>query len=66
MKSYKLVRWLLRGSALTAVMFVMQACYGSPMMPPEVPDNMETTNDASEAEVPVSDTLVQTDMQSAE
>ena len=31
MKAYKIFRWLLKASALTTVMFVMQACYGSPM-----------------------------------
>lgn len=31
MKFYKVFRWLLKASALTTVMFVMQACYGSPM-----------------------------------
>ena len=30
MKTYKLFRWLLKASALTTVMFVMQACYGVP------------------------------------
>lgn len=30
MKSYKFLRGLLKASALTSVMFVMQACYGSP------------------------------------
>ena len=30
MKMYKLFRGLLKASAFTAVMFVMQACYGTP------------------------------------
>ena len=30
MKVYKVFRWVLKASALTAVMFLMQACYGSP------------------------------------
>lgn len=30
LKSYKWFRGLLKASALTSVMFVMQACYGSP------------------------------------
>ena len=32
MKIYKLFRWFLRASALTTVMFIMQACYGTPSM----------------------------------
>jgi hypothetical protein len=40
-------------------MFIMQACYGSPNMLPEMPDEMEVTDDeAVELEAPVSDTLV--------
>ena len=31
MKVYKVFRWVLKASALTAVMFIMQACYGSPL-----------------------------------
>lgn len=30
MKAYKFVRGLLKASAFAAVMFVMQACYGTP------------------------------------
>lgn len=30
MKMYKLFRGLLKASALTTVMFIMQACYGTP------------------------------------
>ncbi len=56
MKTYKLFRWLLKASALTTVMFVMQACYGSPNMPPEMPDESEII-DEEEVELPVSDTL---------
>ena len=55
MKTYKLFRWLLKASALTMVMFVMQACYGSPNMPPEMPDETEII-DEEEVEMPVSDT----------
>ena len=66
MKSYKLFRWLLRASALTTVMFVMQACYGTPYndkdMPP-IPDDMEMTDEVLDTEVPVSDTLVQAELQ---
>lgn len=43
MKMYKLFRGLLKASALTTVMFIMQACYGSPNVPPEMPDDMEVT-----------------------
>ena len=57
MKAYKIFRWFLRASALTTVMFVMQACYGSPSMPPETSD---------EVEVMENDTLVSMDLQSAE
>ena len=41
MKAYKIFRWFLRASALTTVMFVMQACSGSPNMRPEMPDDTE-------------------------
>ncbi len=69
MKSYKIFRWLLKASALTTVMFVMQACYGTPYTDkdmPLMPDDTEMTDDVMEAEVPVSDTLVEADIQSAE
>ena len=56
MKSYKIFRWFLKASALTTVMFVMQACYGSPNMPPEMPDEEEET---MEMEAPVVDTIIQ-------
>ena len=58
MKMYKFFRGLLKASALTTVMFIMQACYGSPNMPPEMPDDMELTAE--------SDTLVPSDLQSDE
>ena len=60
MKSYKLFRWLLRASALTTVMFVMQACYGSPYQDrdmPEMPDETVMSDEAMEPETQVSDTL---------
>lgn len=69
MKSYKLFRWLLRASALTTVMFVMQACYGTPYKDkdmPAMPDDMEMTDEVLDTEVPVSDTLAQAEMQPAE
>ena len=56
MKTYKIFRWLLKASALTTVMFVMQACYGSPNMSPEMPDETGFI-DEGEVELPVSDTL---------
>ena len=56
MKAYRIFRWFLRASALTTVMFVMQACYGSPNMPPEVPDESELI-DEEQVEMSVSDTL---------
>ena len=56
MKIYKWLRGLMKASALTTVMFIMQACYGSPNMPPDMPEEEE---EAMEMEVPVSDTLIQ-------
>ena len=53
---YKWFRGLMKASALTTVMFIMQACYGSPNMPPDMPDDEEET---MEMEAPVSDTLIQ-------
>lgn len=47
MKAYKFFRGLLKASALTTVMFVMQACYGSPNVPPEFPDDMALTESDS-------------------
>lgn len=41
MKTYKIFRWFLRASALTTVMFVMQACYGSPYIP-DLPEEEPT------------------------
>lgn len=57
MKSYKWFRWLLRASALTTVMFVMQACYGAPYQDRDMPTPQEMNDEAMEPEVPVSDTL---------
>ena len=54
MKTYKWLRWLLRASALTTVMFVMQACYGSPYGPDSYPnpdESMELTENDSLAPV---------------
>ena len=56
MKAYKFFRWFLKASALTTVMFIMQACYGSPNVPPELPDDTELVGE-DEVEHPVSDTL---------
>ena len=55
MKTYKWLRGVLAASAMTSLMFVMQACYGSPNMLPELPDDMELTEN---------DTLVPADLQS--
>ena len=44
---------------MTTVMFVMQACYGSPNVPPEIPDETELTDEALEAEAPVTDSIVE-------
>ena len=53
MKTYKILRGLLKASALTTVMFVMQACYGTPngAYMPEMSDEEMTMTE--------SDTLVQ-------
>ena len=62
MKAYKLFRWALKASALTTVMFIMQACYGSPYQVdmPENPDETELTEEeVLEVQTPVSDTLLQ-------
>ena len=69
MKTYKFFRGLLKASAFATVMFVMQACYGTPYKDkdmPAMPDDKEMTDEVMEAEVPVGDTLVQADIQSAE
>lgn len=65
MKSYKWFRWLMRASALTTVMFVMQACYGSPYQDRDMPDAKDTNEEAMEPSTPVSDTLVQAELQDA-
>ena len=66
MKSYKWFRWLLRATALTTEMFVMQACYGAPYRDQDMPDPMEMSNEAMEPEAPietpVADTLVQAEI----
>jgi hypothetical protein len=62
MKSYKWFRWLLRASALTTVMFVMQACYGAPYQDRDMPDPTEMNEEAMEPEAPVSDTLAQAEV----
>ena len=61
MKAYKFLRGLLKASALTTVMFIMQACYGSPYQDRDMPDpdQMEMSDEVVEPEVPVSDTLSQ-------
>jgi hypothetical protein len=56
MKAYKIFRWFLKASALTTVMFIMQACYGSPNVPPEMSDETELIGE-EEVELPVNDTL---------
>lgn len=58
MKAYRIFRWFLKASALTTVMFIMQACYGSPNMPPEMPDETE--------QVIENDSLVDADLHAAE
>ena len=48
---------------MTTVMFIMQACYGSPYHDRDMPDPMELNDEAMEPEVPASDTLVQAELQ---
>ncbi len=62
MKAYKFLRGLLKASALTTVMFIMQACYGSPNMSLEMPDETEQTDmEVMEVSASVNDSLVQED-----
>ena len=55
MKIYKLLRGLLKASALTTVMFIMQACYGSPYgaadTQPMPEEEMTVQNDSIQPEV---------------
>ena len=55
MKIYKLLRGLLKASALTTVMFIMQACYGSPYGSAEMPqipeEEMAVQNDSIQLQV---------------
>jgi hypothetical protein len=54
MKIYKLLRGLLKASALTTVMFIMQACYGSPYGSADMPmpeEEMTVQNDSIQPEV---------------
>lgn len=55
MKAYKFLRGLLKGSAIMSVMFVMQACYGSPYSPDNYPNpevNEFAENDTLTSAVP--------------
>ena len=52
MKAYKIFRWALKASALTTIMFIMQACYGSPYMP-DLPEDEPTEEiDSIQQQVP--------------
>lgn len=55
MKIYKILRGLLKASALTTVMFIMQACYGSPYGSAEMPqipeEEMAVQNDSIQLQV---------------
>ena len=62
MKTYRWLRGLLKASALTTVMFIMQACYGSPYQDRDMPDESVPTDEAMEMEAPVSDTIVQAEV----
>ena len=55
MKTYKILRGLLKASALTTVMFVMQACYGVPQgaYMPEMTDEEMTMAEADTLAQPV-------------
>lgn len=63
MKIYKILRGLLKASALTTVMFIMQACYGSPYGPAEMQvmpeEEMSMENDTTQLQV---EEVVATDM----
>ena len=62
MKTYKWLRGLLKASAFTTVMFIMQACYGTPN-----PKNLSLPEDAEAMELTEeSDSIVQSDLQSAD
>lgn len=63
MKAYKIFRGILKASALTTVMFIMQACYGSPNMKPmpEEEDGVAVTDSLTNSK-----TSVQADLQTAE
>ena len=56
MKVYKVFRWFLKASALTGVMFLMQACYGSPF-------SLEMHGLSKGNSVSEGDTLVSEDLQ---
>lgn len=58
MKAYKILRGILKASALTTVMFVMQACYGTP--------NGGYRPEMDESEEIVQDTVAQPDLQTAD
>ena len=45
MKTYKFFRGLLKASAFATVMFVMQACYGTPHDPYMAEDDYEEVDD---------------------
>lgn len=53
MKTYKWLRGILKASAFTAVMFVMQACYGTPQQykDPDYNEEEETVQVADTQEV---------------
>ena len=55
----KWIRNILKGFSLTAALFVFQACYGSPPVRsnlPEDPQELETVQDSEEPEVVLSNT----------
>ena len=64
MKTYKWLRGLMKASALTTVMFIMQACYGSPYGPDSIvePDDLELTDENATLEpyeAPVMDSIAE-------
>lgn len=64
MKTYKWLRGLLKASAFTAVMFVMQACYGvvqptdDPYYNADEKENYQPTEDVSSIDQPVTEEVV--------
>ena len=52
----KKIHNLLKGVSLTAALFVFQACYGTPMPPPQIEEEEEIVAVEESADVPVQET----------